>query len=490
MRYYRSYMDRQALTAGAHEKLMGLDKPRGSPQRPWIKYGALAACAALIVGVGAWRLAPTLSDSPAPAASDPLPVQTEAAEPFQQDAAPGAQASQGFVVSAPADADKLAFLMVPAIIYQDLTDDPEIEADRALLPGSFTVVLEKEDIQTIFWGPEDKPDATYPKLEQGDLPWTLFWDGYTVSGTALYDSEGQLTELTLYGEKDGAGFTLELRLGAMPFTCCIDMEQSDQLSECNGVEVAGWSKVYDRDGDGRTDYICGSEFMTKDDVGVRFTNVNSAMRSEYGGSEDMTLGGAQSFNALFVRQALADDGGLYLDHLMTADPVPAWRDVTFDTLEQARQETDFAPYLPETAPEGGGEFYGRLSYQEGVENTLFVRWTRGYDDVEVEVILPEGDDTGCYRPVDIDVPESYDTRLYDTPWSDSVPEQYRTDFYDVTFRAEDLSLDAVMAREVPHDTGGVTFRFNVLHPNGVVVSYLCDGLTAQQVWELVERTLA
>ncbi len=489
MRHYRSYMDRQEVSADTHEKLTKLNAPRKAPQRLWVKCGALAACAALIVGVGAWKLAPAPVDGPLPAASDLLPIQTEGAGP-QLDIALETQAPQGFVVAAPADADKLMFPMVPAIRYQDLTNTPEIAASRAFTPGTFTVALEKEDIQTIFWGPEGKPEATHPKLEQGDLAWMLFWDGYTIHGTAWYDGQGQLTELTLFGEKDGASFTLELRLRALPFTCCIDMDRGDEFSEFNGVQVAGWSKVYDRNGDDQVDYICGSEFMTKNDIGVRFTNVNSTMQSEYGGSEDMKLGGTQIFNALFVRQALTTDGGLYLDHLMTAESIPAWRDVTFETLNQARQEADFAPYLPKTAPEGAGEFFGRLSYQEGQQNMLFVRWTRGYDNVEVEVLLPEGNNTGHYRPVDINVPESYDTRLYDIPWCDSVPEQYRADFYAVTFRAEDMSLDAVMARETPHDTGGVTFHFNVLHPNGVVVSYLCDGLTAQQVWELVESTWA
>lgn len=35
------------------------------------------------------------------------------------------------------------------------------------------------------------------------------------------------------------------------------------------------------------------------------------------------------------------------------------------------------------------EFEGTLSYQEGVRNTLFLRWSRGYSDVTVRVSLPE-----------------------------------------------------------------------------------------------------
>ena len=120
------------------------------------------------------------------------------------------------------------------------------------------------------------------------------------------------------------------------------MNRGDELSEFNGVEVAGWSQVYDRNGDGETDYICGSEFMTQNNIGVRFVNQNSLMQAEYSGGENLDLGGSQTFNALFVRQALT--GGLYLDHLKTAEHIPAWREEEFSTLAQARQEAEFAPY--------------------------------------------------------------------------------------------------------------------------------------------------
>lgn len=497
MKYYRSYMDRQEISTAAHDRLMSLDVPSPSKaaRRPWTTYGALAACAALIVGVGVWRLSPGLV--PGPEADPPAvvntaaPAQTGTADQILDDTQP-VEPPDGFVVRGAAESDKLMFPMVPAIVYQDATNIPELAASRAFAPGTFTMELTKEDIQGIFWGPEGKPEAEHPKTEQGDLPWMLFWDGYTVHGIAWYDGQGQFTELTIWGEKGRASFSLELRLGALPFTCVVDMSRGDVSSEFNGVEVVGWSKVYDRDGDGLTDYICGSEFMTENDIGVRFENQNSSMRAEYGGS-DMDLGGSCTFNALFVRQALTS--GLYLDHLMTAGPIPAWRDVTFDTLEQARQESEFAPYLPVSEPEGysaysgNKDFFARLSYQEGTQNMLFVRWSREYDTVEIDVSFPEGEGISP-ETVDINAPESYDTRLYAIPWCDSVPAEYQDNFYSVTFRAKDMSLEAVEAREVPHDTGGVSFHFNVLHANGVVVNYSCDGMTARQVWEMVESTLS
>ena len=486
MKYYNSYMERQEASPELHERLLSLDVKKKRPGSRWMKYGALAACAALIIGVGAWKLAPAPATTPNPPQSSgqfaadytPLPGEKDVVE-----------SDDLFVVSSPAEGGKLEFPMIPDINYQDITDQSQLSSDasRAYLPGSFMTNLKKEDVQTIFWGPEGKPQADHPKTEQGDLPWMLFWDGYTLQGRALYDGQGQLMELWLWGEQDRASFELELCPGALPFTCCIDANRGDIISEFNGVAVAGWSQVYDRDGDGQDDYICGSEFMTKNDIGVRFVNRNSLMRVEYEQDGSMDLGGAQAFNALFVRQALTD-GGLYLDHLAENENIPAWREESFSTLAQARQEADFAPYLPTAEPEGYNEFYGRLSYQEGHSNSLFVRWSRAgaYDDVEVAVYR---DGYYSYNLVSPDQPEAHDLSLYPIPWCDSVPEKYRETVDRPAFKAEDMSLDIVEARGREHDTGGMTYSFDVLHPDGTLVSYRCDGLTARQVWAMVEETL-
>lgn len=194
-------------------------------------------------------------------------------------------------------------------------------------------------------------------------------------------------------------------------------------------------------------------------------------------------------SSLLIRMATGEPG-LTLEHLLTYEDIPAWRSEEFANLAAARGEEAFAPYLPQEELSGYPEFYGRLNYQEGETNTLFVRWSRGYDDVEIDVILPEGDWVCPYTPVDADNPASYDTRLYAIPWCDNVPQEYQEDFYAPTFRAEDMSLEIVEARGTQKDTGGVSYRFRVLHANGVLVSYFCDGLTAGQVWALVEPTLA
>ena len=186
------------------------------------------------------------------------------------------------------------------------------------------------------------------------------------------------------------------------------------------------------------------------------------------------------YSALLVGQTLS--GGVYLGDLLTNGEVPAWREETFSCLEQAREQAAFAPYLPETDIPGYGEFYAALSYQEGVRNRLTVRWSRGYDDVSVTVSLPEG--TPTYHLADVNRPEEYDLSLYSIPWCDSVPEEYRETVNFPTFRAEDLSLQVVAARANEKDTGGLSFSFGVLHGDGTLVEYRCDGLTAEQVWAL------
>lgn len=488
MKYYKTYMDRQELSPAVHEKLLDLEPPT-KRSSPWLKYGALAACTALILGVGTWKLSP--ASNPAPNISSagqfaadytPLPGEKDTVEPDDL-----------FVVQGPADTDQAVnFYMMPAIYYKDASGASQTSASIALPDGSFFVDLTKENIQQIFWGPDGKPETA-----DSDLPWALYWTGYTLNGSAIYDGYGKLWWLTIHGEREDAAFRLELSPGMIPPACCISLSNRG-VSEVFGVEVTAWSLGHE----------CGSEFMTENNIGVRFENwidlkVSDVLGlSEYDEVEDigqdefnalvkeletMRQDELQNFNTLFVRQALTGDGGLHLDHLMVNENIPAWREEEFSTLAQARQETDFAPYLPQSAPISDyGEFYGRLSFQDGIQNMLFVRWSKGYDNVEVDVYR---DGYYPYHLVDPDEPESYDLRLYSIPWCDSVPDEHRETVDHPAFKAEDMSLTIVEARGREHDTGGMTYSFDVLHPDGTLVSYRCDGMTAQQVWALVEETL-
>lgn len=444
MKNYELYMDRQTVSASLHEKLLTLEAPvRRSGT--WKRWGALAACCVLAAGLGLWRLSPhqiscgAAADGSAVAGQEPQP----------------------------ADA-------VPEITYRRETSG--VAADIALPDGSFTREIPTEQLAALLAREGESLDSVLAALG---------WTDYALRGEAIYDGAGQLWLLTVTGQHpDGPEFTLELCPGELPPTCVVTPAQ--ETVQVNGVSVSAWYSSWDRDGDGKTEHVCKSEFMAGD-VGVRYENVDAPFTARYG-SADGELGGAQKLNAMAVGRIIGR--GIDLSGVMTCEEIPAWREESFSTLNQARQEVEFAPYLPAENMPGYGEFYGRLSWQEGSYNDLFVRWSRGYDDVEVAVCrCPE---KGC-STVDVAAPEQYDVRRYDTPWSESVPEEYRDTISDPVFRAEDMGLGVVQARTLYRDDAGegrkASIQFSVLHPDGTLVRYTCKGLTAERVWAMVESTL-
>ena len=484
MKYYNSYMRRQEISRETHGRLLALGEGwkaaetqgRAAGKQHWRRWTALAACCALVLGLGIWRAA-------APEQSGGEIAQDALYPGIKDTWSPGETppGEESFVVEGAEGGQTVNLFAIPYVNYQSV--DGALAANAVpfwdLMEGSFSEELTREDIQKIFWGTEGKPEGA-----EGDLPWMLFWGGCTLNGSALYDNGGELLWLYLWGHNDeqGISFTLTLQPGELPFQCCLysDLETTDVL----GTEVTGWSRWEDRDGDGTEETcLCVSEFMAGE-VGVCFETRAS-------GGED-PLDKAVFQNTLLVRQALSQDGGLYLGHLMTAEDVPQWREADFSSMEEARQEADFVPYLPTEDFSGYGEFAGRLTYQEGNEYTLHLRWSWGYDDVTIRVELPEGD-TVWGNVVDISAPETYDLRLYPIPRADSVPEEYRETVDDPVFRAEDMGREVVEARSyTPNeqgDTNSLRIGFSVLHPDGTLVDYSCEGLSVDQVWTLVQNTL-
>ena len=478
MNTYKTYMARQEVSPDFHARLLALEAPKQKKMGGvYMKFGALAACAALIFGLG-WNGLGRQVQPPLPTGND-IPLHSPAATPapFREDTDPVEPVEKGYLIHSPTE-ERLNFYAMPALNFREGVN--EVAASIALPDGSFRVELTLEDLQAIFWGPQGKPAEL-----RADLPWVLGWDGYTVRISATYDGKGDLWMLTVYGSKGLDSFELQVAPGRLPPQCLV--EPGGERVDVNGTEVTSYYQAYDRNGDGLTDHVCTSEFLV-DGYGYRFRNACT----ETGEEEFDVAGAARFFNTCFVmRAAQWTDSRCYFDHIAHSDHIPTWEDTSFDTLSQARERADFAPYLPQTAPVNWSEFYGRLSYQEENYNYLFVRWSKGYDNVEIDVHLPQGDSTDYYHTqlVDVAVPESYDWRLYHGPISDTVPEEYRMSFYKPAFRAEDMSLEVIEARMHPHDTGGEICHFYVIHDNGTVVSYDCSGVTAETVWALVEATL-
>jgi len=444
MKQYESYMERQEVSASFHEKLLTLEPP-ARPSGGWRRWGMLAACCLLAAGLGLW----TLRSGEMPGGAAPGTSAISEQEPQPVDA-------------------------VPEITYREETGGAA--AEIALPDGSFAREIPAEQLAALFAREGESLDSVLTALG---------WTDYALRGEAIYDGVGQLWLLTVTGRyPDGPEFTLELCPGELPPTCVVIPAQ--ETAQVNGVSVSAWYGSWDRDGDGKTEHVCESKFMAGD-VGVHYENADAPFSAQYG-SASGELGGAQRLNAMLVGRATGQ--GIDLSGVMTVEDVPAWREESFSSLAQARQEEEFAPYLPTENVPGYGEFYGRLSWQEGSYNDLFVRWSRGYDDVEVDVCrCPQPQ----YTLAEADAPEQYDVRLYDIPWSESVPKEYRNTVSSPTFRAEDMSLSVVQARTLYRNDAGegrtVRIRFAVLYPDGTLVKYICKGLTAEQVWAMVEPTL-
>ena len=129
MESYKSYFDRQTVSPQLHEKLLALPRaqqeplphPRGSADRPWKKWAALAACCVLVLGAGQ-----LLSDDPfvrgvfAASPSESGTSSSSAGPTAVPEDGQGAADYHGFLVEGPEAEDTFSFYALPAICYQSV----------------------------------------------------------------------------------------------------------------------------------------------------------------------------------------------------------------------------------------------------------------------------------------------------------------------------------------------------------------------------------
>ncbi len=457
MKYYAQYMDSQQVTLEFHRRLCEL-KPRSRRSHVG-QIAALAACGA----VACLALYVGLSPAPTQVTSDTI------VPGIQDTIGPGE--SSGYLV--PDSGEGTAnFFCLRGIDYVPLETEIDSSLRYAVQEGSFGRTLTQEQLFDLFW-----PDG-----DGEGIPWTLFWDGYTLNADAIYDKNGSLLWVTVVGGKGDAHFSLQLAPDQLPPTCVAGPEPT--YYDYFDTEIAAWTSTGDWNNDGTQETKVTIQAV-KDGIGVRFVN--------YGQTDREGKDTALDFSTLFVNHTFAGEGIQFtLDHLRTAADIPAWRADTFSSLEEARQEAAFAPYLPTSAPAGYGEFEGTLSYQEGIKNTLFLRWSRGYSDVTVRVSLPEGGAPEG-EPVDINDRAAYDVRLYSIPWCDSVPEEYRDTVDNPIFRAQDMTREVVAARSHSYqdagDIDGPHIDFTIRYPDGTEATYTSKGLGEDALWAMISPTL-
>lgn len=159
-----------------------------------------------------------------------------------------------------------------------------------------------------------------------------------------------------------------------------------------------------------------------------------------------------------------------------ADP----RDSRKELSEEEARNTDiFGAHLPENLPAGYS-----FESARGSDSGIAVIWTRGRDSIMISVSFAEPESAAT---VDVKKPESYDVRLYEIPYGETVPEEYRQVFNDPLFAAEDLSLEVVRSRmksvRDAGDTDTPRGSFSVLYSDGVVLHFNGRG-SADEIWEM------
>lgn len=152
------------------------------------------------------------------------------------------------------------------------------------------------------------------------------------------------------------------------------------------------------------------------------------------------------------------------------------------TEEEARGQELLGGYVPTVLPRGYA-FESAVTDPDSPEENLRICWTRGMDSI----MLSFAKAGNVPNTVDVDKPETYDERLYEIPYAESVPEEYRQSVNDPVFAREDFSLEMIRSRmKSYHDSGDTDTprgNFSVLCPDGVLVKFSGRG-TPEEIWEM------
>lgn len=490
---YDSYMDHITFDEGRHQRLMDtLRAGERVPRRPWARaaYGLIAAVACLALVFASVRLLapggtgePTLDDPtrqflPGGAPTAGLP----SAGLVPPTPAPGKAADDPYVLS-PADPFDGQAHSSPAILGVEFdSDTPQVSARIIYPDGWFEQRLTAADMVYLLGGEDAE-----------DVPWMLYWTGYDVTGKAIYDGSGQLWQIRLFGldrANEHNTFTLKLAPGQLPPDCCVDPRQT--ATELRGIQVYGsvsgaYGWRYDR-----IDEI--GEIITYPVYQIALLNGGAGLCFSSYNMDETTA----AHLATQAANVFTYENAIYLDRLLTcAGEIPAWRSEAL-TLDQARTEEGYGPYVAQVADSLPTGFAFESAHRELGQNRdyLTLSWTGYYTCVSAQFYkvydLPNG-------VMDVNNKAYYDERLYTVPYADSVPDEVMFGgFQDPVFHAADLSPDVMEARilykgeledwqSMPLSAyrAGLRGNFSVLYPDGVLGRFSFSGVTPAEALAMV-----
>jgi len=295
---------------------------------------------------------------------------------------------------------------------------------------------------------------------------------FPVSATAHYYGDGVLFDVSIIEiQPDGNATkfndvymrtTIQISSGAI-FTCAL-FDYDPIISYVHDVPVT--AGVFDRSFAGHVNdialYIANFEL---DGIAYRIQLNDS-------------VAGGNGLNRLTeIVNTIIQNGTADLS-ILNNPVIPELRDERL-TLDEARAYPGFGTFFPENAPRGFTFDYARRMLNQNFDGILAF-WDSGMDSIRWQVSRPEAHDLA--HVVSIYQREKFDLSLYSIPFADSVPQEFSQFVMNPVFLAEELTLDAMQARQL-YSRGRSQMNFSILFDD-VVVSISVTGMQPEQVWEM------
>ena len=409
--------------ADPEKKKNGIVKKRNSK---WITWATSAACAVLVVGIGAplvWNVflgsatkgvekAETENEVGAPEAIQDNDLSGMAGE----NEALGGEATEG--------SGKLWVAH-----FNEATD--VLDSARKYVPGYFTEELSAEEIAAIEPGRRQE------------------WMQY--SGYVGFDGEGNLIDVSLIVTTTIPENPITLYISENGTGRCYVLPEDAVVSVCEGVEY----KVSQWDNEESTVLAADADI---NGYSYAFT-LTSSRRDLDQAKED--------FTRTLECFAYYAEGKPALSAI-AADAIPEWFDKEL-TYREALEDPDYGAYMIPAIPEGFTTESIRRHKDQNFDY-LSGLWTKGYDELNWKVYtISEADES---RLTSVAETKNYDLSLYPIPRASSVPKELREVVDNPIFYAEELTQEALWARSYKTgeagESDGWRMAFSVKYGDTVV----------------------
>ena len=333
--------------------------------------------------------------------------------------------------------------------YYNSYDENTVAADRKLyIPCFFGEQLTAEELESIL-----------PK----NLPANLNVEGYAgFSGAAGLDIEAELLMVDLYFVPEQTEAELSLQIWKYDYPSCIILEPKPITSNWQGTDYT----LYAYPAANGLTYLSAE---AEREGWFWYYNLSIP-------TEQTEQGKALLESVICSFETVPDFS------VIQVDEIPEYRDEQM-THEEALNDPDFGSHFLAEIP-AGFQSESICRYKDYASDYLYGLWRRRYEELYWRVSrITEADRE---RITSVATKENYDLSLYPIPRAESVPEELREIVNDPIFLAEELTLDAVMARayqiQDAGDADGWRMHFSVLYGD-VLVEVRTKGVDPEWVYD-------